>query len=51
MDAPAEVRIAARLRNACSVCAAMPAAGAPVAGSMPAVPEQNTKPFATTAWL
>jgi hypothetical protein len=29
----------------------MPSPGTPVAGSMPAVPEQNTKPPATMAWL
>jgi len=29
----------------------MPSGASPVAGSMPAVPEQNTSPFATIAWL
>src|SRR5688572_21747706 len=29
----------------------MPSGAMPVAGSMPAVPEQNTNPLATIAWL
>jgi hypothetical protein len=51
MDAPAAASTAARLRRACSVCAAIPSGADPVAGSMPAVPEQKTKPPATIAWL
>ena len=43
-DVPAAVRIASRLRSASSVCASMPSPGTPVAGSKPAVPEQNTNP-------
>jgi hypothetical protein len=31
--------------------ASIPSAIAPVAGSMPAIPEQKTKPPATIAWL
>ena len=50
-ELPASSRIAARLRSACSVCASMPSATSPVTGSMPAVPEQNTKSPATMAWL
>jgi hypothetical protein len=50
-DAPAAVRMAARLRSASSVCSAMPSGATPVAGSIPAVPEQNTNPLATIAWL
>src|SRR5690348_12986031 len=49
--APADASTAARLRRAWSVWASMPSGAAPVAGSMPAVPEQNTKPPATIAWL
>jgi hypothetical protein len=51
IDAPAAARMAARLCSACSVCASIPSATAPVAGSIPAVPEQNTKPPATIPWL
>ncbi len=43
--------MAARFASACSVCASIPSGMAPVAGSIPAVPEQNTKPFAMIAWL
>src|SRR5215213_3909022 len=51
IDAPAARRTAARLRSACSVWASIPSAAAPVPGSIPAVPEQKTKPPATIAWL
>jgi hypothetical protein len=39
------------LRSACSVCASIPTAMSPVAGSIPAVPEQKTSPLAMMAWL
>ena len=39
------------LRSACSVCATMPSAISPLAGSIPAVPETKTNPLATIAWL
>lgn len=50
-ELPAASRIAARLVRACSVWAWMPSATTPVTGSMPTVPEQNTKSPATMAWL
>src|SRR3954464_12294789 len=50
-DAPAAARTADRFLSACSVWASIPSAACPVCGSMPAVPEQNTKPPATIAWL
>src|SRR3954464_7424064 len=50
-DAPAAARTADRFLSACSVWASIPSAACPVAGSIPAVPEQNTKPPATIAWL
>src|ERR1700730_2624755 len=51
IDDPASSKMAARLTNACSVCASTPSRTAPVSGSIPTVPEQNTKPPATMAWL
>jgi hypothetical protein len=37
--------------GACSVCASIPSAASPVAGSIPAIPEQKTMLPATIAWL
>src|SRR5829696_6997020 len=51
IDVPAASKTAARLRRACSVWASIPSGATPDAGSIPAVPEQNTKPWATIAWL
>src|SRR5215217_9168166 len=51
MDAPAPASTAARLTSACSVCASMPSGIVPVAGSIPAMPEQKIRPPATIAWL
>src|SRR5918995_7289901 len=51
MDAPAAPSTAARLTSAWSVWASMPSGIVPVAGSIPAMPEQKTKPPATIAWL
>src|SRR5215204_3789878 len=51
MDAPAAPSTAARLTSAWSVWASMPSGMVPVAGSIPAMPEQKTKPPATIAWL
>src|SRR5215475_10874682 len=51
VDAPAAVRMALRLLRASRVCASIPSGISPVAGSIPAVPEQKTKPPATMAWL
>ena len=51
MDAPAAPSTAARFTSACSVRASMPSGTVPVAGSIPAMPEQETKPPATIAWL
>src|SRR3954471_7737903 len=51
IDAPASASTAARLTSACSVCASMPSGIVPVAGSIPAVPEQKMRPPATIAWL
>jgi hypothetical protein len=51
IDDPAAESTAARFSSACSVWASIPSAIVPVAGSMPAIPEQKTKPSATIAWL
>ena len=51
MEAPAALRTAARLRRAWSVWASIPSGMDPDSGSIPAVPEQKTKPPATMAWL
>jgi hypothetical protein len=50
-DAPAALSTAARFTSACSAWASIPPAIAPVAGSMPAIPEQKTRSPATIAWL
>src|SRR4051812_32883355 len=50
IDAPAASSTLARFLSACSVCASIPSGIAP-AGSMPAIPEQKTRPLATIAWL
>ena len=49
IDAPAACRMAARFWSACSVCASIPSGATAVAGSIPAVPEQKTKPPAAIA--
>src|SRR3954453_19366899 len=51
MDAPAALSTARRLTSACSVWASIPSGIVPVSGSIPAIPEQKTKPPATIAWL
>jgi hypothetical protein len=51
IEAPAASRMAARFRRACSVWASIPSGMDPDSGSIPAVPEQKTKPPATMAWL
>src|SRR5215213_6191737 len=51
IDAPAAPSTAARLTSVWSVWASMPSGIVPVAGSIPAMPEQKTKPPATIAWL
>src|SRR5215207_6526363 len=51
LDAPAAPSTAARLTSAWSVWASMPSGIVPVAGSIPAMPEQKTKPPAAIAWL
>ena len=51
IEAPAALRIAATFWRAWSVWASIPIGMEPVSGSIPAVPEQKTKPPATMAWL